>query len=82
MITIKRDKYLNQLINKIDNGMIKIITGLRTSGKSYLLNEIFYQYLLSEKGVKSSHVIKFAFDNDEDLRKIGEDLLELKIEKR
>lgn len=82
MITIKRDKYLNQLINKIDNGMIKIITGLRRSGKSYLLNEIFYQYLLSEKGVKSSHVIKFAFDNDEDLRKIGEDLLELKIEKR
>lgn len=82
MVTIKRDKYLNQLINKMGNGMIKIITGMRRSGKSFLLNEIFYQYLLNEKKVDSEHIIKFAFDKDEDLKKIGESLLSLKKEKR
>ena len=82
MDTIKRDKYLNQLINKIDNGMIKIITGMRRSGKSYLLNEIFYKYLLEERKVKSSEIIKFAFDNELDLNKVGESLLVLKKEKR
>ena len=45
MKEINRDKYLNALINKIDNGSIKIITGLRISGKSYLLNVIFFNYL-------------------------------------
>jgi predicted AAA+ superfamily ATPase len=40
-----RDKYLNQLIEKENNHLIKLITGIRRSGKSFLLNEIFYNYL-------------------------------------
>ena len=51
MANINRDKYLEQLIRKIDNGMIKVITGLRRSGKSYLLNTIFYNYLIQEKKI-------------------------------
>lgn len=46
MVTeIKRDKYLNQLVERKQNGLIKVITGIRRCGKSYLLNTIFYNYL-------------------------------------
>ncbi|MDY6431022.1 MAG: ATP-binding protein [Bacilli bacterium] len=79
MALIKRDKYLDQLIRKIDNGMIKVITGLRRSGKSYLLNTIFYNYLINDKKIPSKNVIKFAFDSEKDLALIGENLLELKM---
>lgn len=82
MASIQREKYLNQLIRKIDNGMIKVITGLRRSGKSYLLNTIFYNYLIHEKKVPLNRVIKFAFDSQKDLDLIGENLLELKMAKR
>ena len=58
---IKRDYYLNKLIRKMDNEFIKVITGIRRSGKSYLLNNIFYNYLI-ESGVDENHIIKFAFD--------------------
>ena len=44
---IKRDLYLQRLINRIDNGMIKVITGIRRSGKSYLIFKIFKSYLLN-----------------------------------
>ena len=44
---IKRDAYLNQLVIRMHNGFVKVITGLRRSGKSYLLNKIFYSYLIS-----------------------------------
>ena len=44
---IKRDKYLNDLIIRKNNGVVKIITGIRGSGQSYLLNSIFYDYLLT-----------------------------------
>lgn len=73
---IKRDLYLNQLIDRKQNGMIKVITGIRRCGKSYLLNTIFYNYLLSQ-GVAEDHIIRFAFDSAEDLALIGEDLLEI-----
>lgn len=43
---IKRDEYLNKLIVRKQNGFIKVITGIRRCGKSYLLNEIFYRHLL------------------------------------
>lgn len=72
---IKRDLYLEKLIRKRDNGFIKVITGIRRSGKSYLLNKIFYRYLL-ESGVEEDHILRFAFDSANDLVKIGEDLLE------
>lgn len=75
---IKRDYYLNKLIRKMDNGFIKVITGIRRSGKSYLLNNIFFNYLI-ESGVNESHIIKFAFDSGQDLLKIGEDLMDLDI---
>ena len=43
---IKRDKYLNDLINRMHNGMIKVITGIRKCGKSYLIFDIFKKYLV------------------------------------
>ena len=68
---IKRDVYLNRLIVRKHNGFIKIITGIRRSGKSYLLNTLFYNHLLAE-GVDEKHIVKFAFDSADDLRMIGE----------
>ena len=47
---IKRDKYLQDLINRMHNGMIKVVTGVRRSGKSYLIFHIFQKYLL-EQGI-------------------------------
>lgn len=58
---IKRDKYLNDLINRMHNGMIKIVTGIRRCGKSYLLFNIFKRYLL-EQGVPASHLIMIELD--------------------
>lgn len=75
---IKRDQYLDKLVRKMNNGLIKIITGIRRSGKSYLLNNLFYNYLL-ENGVDKQHIIKFAFDSGNDLLKIGEDLMDLDV---
>lgn len=68
---INRDTYLNRLIVRKHNGFIKVITGIRRCGKSYLLNTIFYNYLVSQK-IDSYHIIKFAFDSADDLIKIGE----------
>lgn len=59
---IKRDLYLNKLIRHKHNGMIKVITGIRRCGKSYLLFELFYKHLLSI-GVKNDHIIKIALDD-------------------
>lgn len=68
---IKRDIYLNRLIVRKHNGFIKVITGIRRSGKSYLLNTLFYNHLLAE-GIANDHIIRFAFDSADDLIKIGE----------
>ena len=65
----KRDKYLNQLINSRDNHQVKVITGLRRSGKSYLINEIFYDWL-KEHNFDERYIIKFAFDSEVDIRKL------------
>ena len=46
MMEIKRDRYLKQLIESRQNGFIKVVTGIRRCGKSYLLNVLFYHYLL------------------------------------
>ncbi len=77
---IKRDEYLQRLIVRRHNGFIKVITGIRRSGKSYLLNTLFCNYLINES-VNSDHIIKFAFDSAEDLLKIGEDPIVLDNEK-
>ena len=78
---IKRDKYLQMLQIRRHNGFVKVITGIRRSGKSYLLNDIFYDYLKRD-GIDNKHIIKFAFDSADDLLLIGEDLQELTLMKR
>lgn len=59
---ISRDKYLQQLIAAKGNGMVKIVTGIRRSGKSFLLMTIFHQHLL-EQGVQENHIIEISLDN-------------------
>lgn len=63
MELIKRDLYLNKLINRKENGLIKIITGIRRCGKSYLLFNIYHDYLLN-CGFKESNIITLALDDD------------------
>ncbi|BCZ34690.1 ATPase [Enterococcus faecium] len=58
---IKRDTYLNKLISKKNNGLIKVVTGVRRCGKSYLLFTLFKNYLLSA-GTDEQHIIEIAFD--------------------
>ena len=66
---IKRDRYLQQLIESRQNGFIKVITGIRRCGKSYLLNVLFYHYLL-ENGVAYDHIIRVDLEDrmNKDLR--------------
>ena len=78
---IRRDFYLDKLIKRKNNGLIKVITGIRRCGKSYLLNNLFYHHLL-ESGVDDDHIIRFAFDSAEDLYLIGESLIQIEKEKR
>lgn len=78
---INRDFYLDKLIKRKNNGLIKVITGIRRCGKSYLLNTIFYHFLL-ESGVDKNHIIRFAFDSADDLYLIGESLIKISKEKR
>ncbi len=61
---IKRDYYLQKLIDRKENHLIKIITGIRRCGKSYLLNHLFKNYLL-ETGVKKDHIIMVGLDDDD-----------------
>lgn len=77
---INRDVYLERLIVRKHNGFIKVITGIRRCGKSYLLNTLFYNHLKSEN-IAEDHIIKFAFDTAQDLLKIGEDPIILDNEK-
>ena len=58
---IRRDHYLNQLIDKKEDGMVKVVTGIRRSGKSYLLDPLYKTYLL-KAGVPADHIIKIEFD--------------------
>ena len=61
---IRRDIYLNKLISKKHNGLIKVVTGMRRCGKSYLLLNLFKEYLINE-GVNENHIIEIAFDSFE-----------------
>ncbi len=73
---IKRDIYLNKLIARRDNGEVKVITGPRRSGKSWLLSHVYYDYLL-EHGVAEDHIISLSFDQDDE--NMREDLLDVKV---
>lgn len=71
---IKRDRYLNTLISKKHNGLIKVVTGMRRCGKSYLLFTLFKAHLLSE-GVDEDHIIDIAFDAFENKKYRDPDVL-------
>lgn len=58
---IKRDSYLNRMIRNMWNGEVKVITGIRRCGKSVLLSDLFYEYLLSQ-GVQEDHILKIELD--------------------
>ena len=71
---IKRDRYLDTLISKEHNGLIKVITGMRRCGKSYLIFTLFKKHLLSE-GVDEDHIIEIAFDAFENKKYRDPDVL-------
>lgn len=71
---IKRDRYLNTLISKKHNSLIKVITGMRRCGKSYLLFTLFKEHLLSD-GVDEDHIIEIAFDAFENKKYRDPDVL-------
>ena len=59
---IVRNRYLSKLISKMNNGLVKIITGIRRCGKSYLLNQIFYRYLI-KTSINKDHIIMISLDD-------------------
>lgn len=65
---IKRDLYLSRLIDRMHNGMVKVITGIRRCGKTYLLFNLFGDYLRNELGVDEGHIIEVALDAEENAR--------------
>ena len=78
---IKRDYYLGKLISRKGNGLVKVVTGVRRCGKTYLLDTLFYRHLI-DSGIDDSHIVRFAFDSADDLALIGEDLIELQRQHR
>ena len=72
---IKRDYYLKELVDRLDNGLIKIITGIRRCGKSYLLNTIFKNYLL-EEGTDEKHIIQLSLDERTNFKYLDPDELD------
>ena len=75
MQEIKRDLYLERLINRKENGLIKIVTGIRRCGKSYLLDPIYKNYLL-ENEVKEDHIIKIDLDERKNNKYLNPDVLD------
>ena len=80
-MNIKRDKYLNDLINRMHNGMIKVVTGISRSGKSYLIFTIFKNYLL-EQGVDANHIVSIELDQRKDRKYRNPDTILDYIESR
>lgn len=76
---MNRPTYLNQLIRKRNNGMIKVITGVRRCGKSFLLFELFYSWLL-EQGIDGRHIIRIALDDRKNKKFRDPDVLYSHIE--
>lgn len=71
---IPRDHYLKKLISREKNGLIKVVTGVRRCGKSYLLFHIFHDYLI-EKGIEPSHIIEIALDDRSNLKLRNPDVM-------
>ena len=67
IMEIKRNFYLQELIDRMHNGLIKVVTGIRRSGKSYLLFNIFREYLISQK-VDENHIIAITLDSYENIK--------------
>ena len=78
---IKRDYYLKELIDRLDNGLIKIITGIRRCGKSYLLNTIFKNYLI-EQGTREEQIIQLSLDERSNFKYLDPDELDKYIRSR
>ena len=72
---IKRDYYLKELIDRIDNQLIKIITGIRRCGKSYLLNVIFKNYLIKQ-GIDEEHILQLSLDENKNKKYLDPDVLD------
>lgn len=72
---IKRDFYLNELIDRMENGLIKIVTGIRRCGKSYLLDPIFKDYLIKQ-GIEKDHIIKLSLDERANSKYLDPDTLD------
>ncbi len=72
---IKRDYYLKELIDRIDNQLIKILTGIRRCGKSYLLNVLFKNYLI-EQGTDENHIIQLSLDENQNKKYLDPDVLD------
>ena len=66
-MVVRRDIYLNKLISKKHNGLIKVVTGVRRCGKSYLLFNLFKEHLLSS-GIDRKNIVEIAFDSFENKR--------------
>ena len=64
---IPRDNCLQKLIDRMNNGMIKVVTGIKRCGKSYLLFDIFYNYLV-QNGVDKEHIISLQLDDRMNIR--------------
>lgn len=75
MDEIKRDSYLKKLIDRKEDGLVKIITGIRRIGKSYLLDPIYKNYLL-KTGVKEDHIIKIDLDERRNEKYLNPDVLD------
>lgn len=79
MKIIERNEYLNKLISRRENGMIKILTGIRRCGKSFILDPIFKDYLISD-GVKKDHIIKLDLDDIKNMKYLNPEELDKYID--
>lgn len=79
---IKRDRYLQELIDRMDNGLIKVITGIRRCGKSYLLFKLFYKYLKENLHIDEEHIIKLALDDRQNKEYLNPDALYVYVKGR
>jgi len=78
---VKRERYVNQLLDRRHNGLVKIVTGLRRCGKSYLLFKLF-RGKLAELGVDDSHVITIALDDYQNKEFLNPDVLNESVRRR